>query len=75
MTTNNNVILSNQQIEQKTRRIAYQIYESNSSEKEIVLAGIQGNGMIFANKIARVLQDISPLEIILCEVFIDKKKS
>lgn len=33
MTTTNNVILDNQQIVQKTKRIAYQIYESNSSEK------------------------------------------
>ena len=74
MTTVNNVILDNRQIAQKTKRIAYQIYESNSSEKEIVLAGIQGNGMIFANHIADVLNEVSDLKIILCEVFINKKK-
>ncbi len=74
MTTVNNVILDNQQIVQKTKRIAYQIYESNSNEKEIVLAGIQGNGMIFAKEIARVLEQISPLKITLCEVFMNKKK-
>lgn len=74
MTTANNVILNNQKIVQKTKRIAYQIYESNSSEKEIVLAGIQGNGMIFAKQIAEVLETISPLKITLCEVQINKKK-
>ena len=74
MTTVNNVILSHKQIEQKTKRIAYQIYESNSSEKEIILAGIQGNGMIFAKQIAKVLESISPIQITLCEVYIDKKK-
>ena len=74
MTTVNNVILDNQQIVQKTKRIAYQIYESNSSEQEVILAGIQGNGMIFAKEIAQVLEAVSPLKVTLCEVFINKKK-
>ena len=74
MTTTNNVILSSIQIEQKIKRIAYQIYESNSSEKEIVVAGIIGNGYIFAEKIVTILQQISPLKILLCEVNINKKK-
>jgi pyrimidine operon attenuation protein/uracil phosphoribosyltransferase len=74
MTTVNNVILDSRQIAQKTKRIAYQIYESNSNEKEIILAGIQGNGMIFAKQIASVLDEVSDLKVILCEVFINKKK-
>ena len=73
MTTINNVILDDQQISHKTKRIAYQIYESNSNEEEIILAGIQGNGMIFANQIADILKEVSTLKITLCEVFIDKK--
>jgi pyrimidine operon attenuation protein/uracil phosphoribosyltransferase len=74
MTATNNIILDNNQITQKTKRIAYQIYESNSSEKEVVIAGIQGNGMYFAKQLAKTLKEISALNIILCEVFIDKKK-
>lgn len=74
MNSTYNIILNNTQIVQKTKRIAYQIYENNSHEKEIILAGIQGNGMIFAKQIAEVLEDISPLKIVLCEVFINKKK-
>lgn len=74
MTTTDNIILDNNQIDQKTKRIAYQIYESNSNEKEIVLAGIEGNGVHFAKQIAAVLKKISPLDIILCEVLINKKK-
>ena len=74
MTTVNNVILDSRQIAQKTKRIAYQIYESNSAEKQIILAGIQGNGMIFAKRIAAVLEEVSDLEVTLCEVFINKKK-
>ena len=74
MNSTYNIILNNTQIVQKTKRIAYQIYENNSYEKEIILAGIQGNGMLFAKQIAKVLEDISPLKIVLCEVFINKKK-
>ena len=44
-------ILSHQQILHKINRIAYQIYESNVDEKEIVLAGIEGGGLDFARKI------------------------
>lgn len=66
-------ILSNEEIVHKTKRIAYQIYESNSNEKEVVLAGITGNGIVFARRIQKVLEEISPLKISLCEVFINKK--
>lgn len=67
------IILTNDQIQNKTRRIAYQIYETNSNEKEIIIAGISGNGFIFAAKIASILRSISDLEVTLCEVIIDKK--
>lgn len=69
----NSIILSNEQIINKTRRIAYQILESNSNEKEIVMAGICGNGYIFASRIKKVLEAISDIKIILCEVNINKK--
>lgn len=68
------IILNDQQIQDKIRRIAYQIYESNTKEKEIILAGIQQNGFVLAQRIAKVLKDISPIEIKLCEVNVDKKK-
>jgi pyrimidine operon attenuation protein/uracil phosphoribosyltransferase len=73
MTSKNNIILNPLDIEQKTRRIAYQILESNSKEKELVIAGINGNGFVFANKLAAILSDISSINILVCEVYIDKK--
>jgi pyrimidine operon attenuation protein/uracil phosphoribosyltransferase len=73
MTTSGSIILNQVQISQKIRRIAYQIYETNSSEKEIILAGIVGNGYIFAEKLMEVLNEISPLNVIICKVIIDKK--
>ena len=67
------IILNHIQINQKIKRIAYQIYEANSSEKEVVIAGIQGNGVYFSKQLAKSLEQISSLKITLCEVFIDKK--
>lgn len=74
MTTSGSIILNQSQISQKIRRIAYQIYETNSSEKEVIVAGIIGNGFIFAEKLVEVLQEISTLKVSICEVRIDKKK-
>ncbi|MFK8282469.1 phosphoribosyltransferase family protein [Capnocytophaga cynodegmi] len=66
-------ILNNNDIQHKIRRIAYQIYETNLNEKQIILAGIQGNGYIFAEKLKVVLSEISPIEVILCKVTMNKK--
>ena len=68
-----NIILSKQEIEHKTKRIAYQIYETFIDEQEVVLAGIASNGFIFAQKIASELEAISSLKILLCEVKVDKQ--
>jgi pyrimidine operon attenuation protein/uracil phosphoribosyltransferase len=74
MIAENNIILDTIQIHQKIKRIAYQIYESNSAEKEVIIAGIIGNGFTFSKKIAKVLEEISSIKVTLCEVIIDKKE-
>jgi pyrimidine operon attenuation protein/uracil phosphoribosyltransferase len=66
-------ILTNDQIIHKTRRIAYQILESNTREDEVILAGICGNGYIFASRLKEVLERISDIKVVLCEVKINKK--
>jgi len=68
-----NIILTNAEISHKTKRIAYQIYETFSSESEVILAGIASNGYIFAQKIAQELTQISDLKVTLCEVKINKQ--
>ncbi|WP_308993941.1 phosphoribosyltransferase family protein [Mariniflexile litorale] len=73
MNVTNNVILNHDEINHKIRRIAFQIYESNVNEKEVILAGIDSNGYIFAKKLKTVLQKISDINPILCKVSIDKK--
>lgn len=69
----NTVILDKKQIAHKIKRIAYQIYEANVGEKEVVIAGIMANGFLLAKKIKMDLEKISPIKVLLCEVVIDKK--
>jgi len=66
------VLLSQKQIEQKINRIAYQVYEDNVEETELVIAGIVQSGFVLARKIDAVLKKISPLKTRLVEVSIDK---
>ncbi|GLU45571.1 phosphoribosyltransferase family protein [Allomuricauda sp. NBRC 101325] len=67
-----NRILNHDQIQHIAKRIAYQIYETNVEENEIVVAGINGGGMDFAKKIVDILKKITDAEIILCRVEMDK---
>ena len=68
-----NIILNHQEIDHKIRRIAYQIYETFAGETEIVLAGIASNGFVLAEKLSIQLKKISDLNVVLCEVQIDKQ--
>jgi pyrimidine operon attenuation protein/uracil phosphoribosyltransferase len=74
MITEGNIILDTLQINQKIRRIAYQIYESNSKEEEVIIAGIIGNGFILSEKLVSVLEEISNLKVTICKVNINKKE-
>jgi pyrimidine operon attenuation protein/uracil phosphoribosyltransferase len=68
-----NIILTNEEILHKTKRISYQILETFVEEKEVVIAGIANSGFTFAQKIAEELSRISDLKVILCEVKINKQ--
>ena len=73
MTAEKNIILTHQQIEHKIERIAYQIYESNVEESEIVIAGIDKNGFLLAKKLKLYLNKISEINCVICKVSMDKK--
>ena len=68
-----NIILDHNQINQKLKRIAYQIYESNSNETEVILAGIANRGYDLAILLKSILEEISPLDVSLCKVTVDKE--
>jgi pyrimidine operon attenuation protein/uracil phosphoribosyltransferase len=66
------LVLDNTQIEQRINRIAYELYENNYEEKNIIMAGIAPNGYVLAQRIAKVLQNISPIQVKLAKLVIDK---
>ena len=68
------IILSNQQINHKIKRIAFENYENNINESSIILAGISKNGFIFAQKLKDILENISEINVRLCEVNINKRQ-
>ena len=68
------IILFHKEIEHKTKRIAYQVYETFANDSELVIAGISNSGFVFAQKIAKQLESISDIKITICEVNINKQK-
>lgn len=73
MTATKLIILNHDEINHKIKRIAYQIYESNVNETEVILAGIDSNGYRLAKKLKSNLDKISEINSTLCKVTIDKK--
>lgn len=65
-------ILNHDEITKKINRIAFQIYEDNYAEKEIVLVGIASKGHLLANKIANQLTKISSIKITNASLTINK---
>lgn len=68
-------ILTATQIQQKIRRIASQLYETNFDEKALVLAGVAGEGYELARRLADVLQQIAPFTVSLVQLNIDKTQA
>lgn len=67
------LILNHRQIDQKIRRMAFQIYESNSAAEEIILAGVMKAGFDLAQKMEDELSGISDSDVKLCQLKINKK--
>ena len=66
------LVLNKQQIRKKIDRLAWEIYEQNYKEKEIIIAGIADRGILVANKIAEKLTKISSIKIKLATIKVDK---
>lgn len=69
------LILNAEQIRQKIRRIAFQIYETNFEESALLLAGITGEGYVLAQALAHELRQIAPFAVELCALHIDKAQT
>jgi len=70
---NDNLILTAEIARKKLQRMAFEILEKNLGEKEIILAGIKESGLIIANIIKSILQEVFKGKISVIEIDIDKK--
>lgn len=61
-------ILDKPQIQQKIKRLSFEILENNFEEKIIVLAGINNNGIGFAKLLEKELNQISDIKIQLVQI-------
>lgn len=66
-------ILDAERIAHKLRRMAYEIWEHNSDEKELTLVGIESGGKVIADNLAKLLREISPIKVQVLSVLINKK--
>ena len=69
---NKTIILSSSQVKQRIQRLAWQVFEDNSEEKEIVLVGILQSGNNVAIELAKALNEICSINILHVTLKIDK---
>lgn len=65
-------ILTKSQVLKKIKRMAYEIYEHNFKEEEVVFAGIDEGGYTFAELLQKEFSGISPIKSKLIKVTLDK---
>jgi len=65
-------ILNIQEINQKLKRLAWQVYEKNSAEKEIIVVGISERGLILAKQLADHIQEILNIKTKISHLELDK---
>lgn len=61
-------VLDKKQIQQKIKRLAIEILENNFGEEEIILAGINNNGMGFAKLLRKELTTLTDAAITLIQI-------
>ncbi len=69
------LILDKKQIAQKINRMAYQVWEDNLNEPELILAGIAECGYTLACRVKAVLETISTIRVTLMRIELNKVSS
>ena len=65
------IILNQEQIKQKIKRMAMEIYERHAEEKQIYLAGINNKGFEIARLLEQEIRNLSPLKCELIHLKLD----
>jgi len=65
-------VLDPDQVQQKVKRMAFEVYENNFKEKKIFIAGIVGGGYVLAKELKKQLEKVSPIKAQLLKIHLDK---
>lgn len=68
------IILSQQEIDQKITRLAHQIIENTFEQETLFIGGICGNGFQLAQKIKTIIDNNSSQQVILFEMIVNKNE-
>lgn len=67
-----NQILSQADVGRRLRRMAIEVAENNTGEPELVVAGVNGNGMVVARQLIEELRQFLAISISVVELHLDK---
>ncbi len=70
---NRNCVLNKEVIHRKMKRMALQVAEQNSGEKELIIAGISGNGTIVAKCLMDDLDKLGNFRTTFLKIQLNKK--
>lgn len=65
------IILNQDQIKQKIKRMAMEIYERHADEKQIYLAGLNNKGLEIAHLLEKEIRNLSPLNCSIIHIKLD----
>ena len=65
-------ILDTEEVDRKINRLAWQVYENNSKENEIIIVGISGRGEVLASELSKIIRKISSIKTKLGTISLDK---
>lgn len=65
-------ILSSREIKQKTERLAHQLIENTFEESRVFIGGIEGNGIILAESLAKIMRSHTESEITVFTLKVNK---
>lgn len=71
-TKNHTQLLNSKQIQQRIDRLAFQVYEDNFDQDELIIAGIAKSGFVFAKQLQTALKNICSIKTNLIEIEVDK---
>ena len=72
-TTVKNLVLDAEQIRRKIKRMSLEVAEQNLEEKELIIAGIAGNGEVVAKALIKELNKLSVFKTIFMTIQLNKK--